>query len=161
MKKVVKHLAVSVTMLFTWLLAVALLGACGSSSNEKVSFQFKEGVQFSNSTVKQLVTKNEGKPIFLFAHAGYCSSCREMIKTVLPEKEVGDIFNSRFISAQVDIESEEGKELVKDFGITGTPTLLFLTPDGKLINKVSGFLSKDELIALAKSTKVNGKPVME
>jgi thioredoxin-related protein len=84
-----------------------------------------------------------------------------MIKTVLPEKEIGDIFNTHFINAQVDIESEEGKELVRDFKIAGTPTLLFLTPDGKLMDKVSGFKSKEELIALSKRFLFNGKPVAE
>ena len=161
MRKLINLSAISITVLFTLLLAVVLLTACGSSSNGKASFESKNGIQFSNIPLKQVIAQKESKPIFLFAHAGYCSSCKEMIKTVLPEKKVGDIFNTHFINAQVDIESEEGKELVRDFEITGTPTLLFLTPDGKLMNKVIGFQSKEELIALSKSLFFNGKPVAE
>lgn len=94
------------------------------------------------------LSKKENKPIFLFAHAGYCSACKAMKKDVLPDKEVGNVFNQKFVNAQVDIESVEGKELVKKYNINATPTLLFLNADGDVIKRASGFRSKEELIAL-------------
>lgn len=73
--------------------------------------------------------------------------------------EVGDVFNKHFINAQVDIESEEEIKIVKDYEIIATSTLLFLAPDGQVINKSSGYQSQEELLILAKELKVEGKPV--
>lgn len=94
------------------------------------------------------LSKKENKPIFLFVHAGYCSACKAMKKDVLPDKEVGNVFNQKFVNAQIDIESAEGKELVKKYNIDATPTLFFLNADGDVIKRASGFHSKEELITL-------------
>lgn len=140
----------STTVVFTILFF--LFSGCSNPSDSITSLATKPGIQFNKLNWSQAIeqSQKEQKPIFLFAHANYCSSCKEMISTVLPEKEVGEIFNQHFINKEVDIESEEGKKLVTDFEITGTPTLLFLHPDGKIIKKVSGFQNKQELIDLTK-----------
>ncbi len=143
------------------LFTITLVLACNSSSPDDIPLDSKEGIRFSYNTIEQVTaqSRQENKPVFLLAHASYCSSCKKMKKSVFPEKEVGDLFNKGFINAQVDIESDEGQKIVKKYEITGTPTLLFLAPDGKVLSKASGFHSKDELIALTKGLSFNGKPV--
>ncbi len=84
-----------------------------------------------------------------------------MISNIFPLKEVGDVFNKNFINVQVDIESKEGIKMVKEYDIAGTPTLLFLTSDGQVINKASGYQSQQELLALTRGMKVEGKLVCE
>ncbi len=163
MRRIVNLSIASVATLIVILLTTIILVACNSSSGEGLSVDSKEGIRFSGNTLEQVAaqSKQEDKPVFLLAHASYCSACKKMKKSVFPEKEVGDLFTKSFINAQVDIESEEGKMIVKDYEITGTPTMLFLTPDGQVINKASGFHSKGELIALTKGLSFNGKPVCE
>lgn len=139
-------------LLILLLVSTAIISSCGNTSPLAAFVNSKEGVQFSASGLQQLKeqSKKEIKPIFLLAHASYCSACKEMINKVFTNKVTGDLFNKRFINAQVDIESEEGKKIVKDYGIEATPTLLFISPDGKVLNKTSGFNSKEELIALTR-----------
>lgn len=163
MRRIVNLSIASMVALLVILFTTIILVACNSSSGEGLSLDSKEGIRFSSNTLEHVAaqSKQENKPVFLLAHASYCAACKKMKKSVFPEKEVGDLFNKSFINAQVDIESEEGKMVVKDYEITGTPTLLFLTPDGQVINKASGFHSKDELIALTKGLSFNGKPVCE
>lgn len=164
MSRIISLSIASVTALVAVLLLTGIiLTACNGSSDNKALLKSKDGVQFSVSSIEQVTaqSKRENKPVFLLAHASYCSSCKKMIRTVFPEKEIGDLFNKSFINAQVDIESEEGKRIVKEYEINGTPTLLFLTPDGQVINKASGFHSKDDLIALTKNLSFEGKPVFE
>lgn len=155
MRRIIYLSIVSTTALIAAiiLLLIIILTACNSSANDKALLESKDGVHFSASSVSQVIAnaKRENKPIFLFAHASYCPSCKNMIRTVLPEKEVGDMFNKLFINAQVDIETSEGEKIVEDYEITGTPTLLFLSPDGRIIKKENGFHSKEELTALVKS----------
>lgn len=119
----------------------------------------KQGIHFFAGSLDDAValSKKENKPVFLLAHASYCSSCKKMIRDILPLKEVGDLFNTAFINLQVDIESEKGVKIVKDFDVEGTPTLLFLAPDGRIIKRSSGYLDKEELLALAGSIKYANK----
>ncbi len=138
--------------LILFFVSSATISSCSNASSGEAFVNSKEGVQFSAAGLQQLKeqSKKENKPIFLLAHASYCAACKKMIKTVFTEKETGDLFNKSFINAQVDIESEEGKKIVKEYGVEGTPTLLFIGGDGQVINKASGFHSKEELIALTK-----------
>ncbi len=126
--------------------------SCNNNSSTATFENAEEGVQFTSTglTLLKDQSKKENKPIFLLAHASYCAACKEMINTVFTDKETGDLFNKRFINAQVDIESEEGKKMVQDYSIEGTPTLLFLGPDGQVLNKASGFHNKEELISLTR-----------
>jgi thioredoxin 1 len=160
MKKIIDLSFGMMVALFLSLIGIVLL-IYNAYHGDKVSFASKDGIQFSAMKLQQAEVQSKigDKPIFLLAHASYCSACKKMIRTVFPEKEIGDLFNKRFINVQVDIESEEGKKVVKNYEITGTPTLLFLTANGKVINKVSGFQSKDELISLAKGLTFQGRPV--
>jgi len=134
---------------------VLVFATCNNKAKDKVAIDSKDGVQFIASSLEQAaaLSKKENKPIFLLAHASYCSSCKKMFNNIFPLKEVGDVFNKNFINAQVDIESDEGIKIVKDFEVAGTPTLLFLAPDGKVINRSSGYQNKEELLALAGTIK--------
>ena len=138
-------------------LILVLMAGCNILSADQPFIETKDAVHFSGGGFKQATeqSEKENKPIFLFAHASYCPACKKMKKEVFPDKEVGDIFNEHFINVQIDIESEEGKKIVDQFQVSGTPTLIFLTPDGKIINKTSGFLNKEELIAFTKGWNSN------
>jgi thioredoxin-related protein len=131
------------------------------STDDTTKIDSKDGIHFFTGTMNEAValSKKENKPMFLLAHASYCSSCKKMISNIFPLKEVGDVFNKNFINAQVNIESEEGIKIVKEYEVTATSTLLFLAPDGQVINKSSGYQSQEELLILAKELKVEGKPV--
>lgn len=156
-------LSVASAITLAVLLTLLILAACNGSSGDKIGFESKDGIQLSAAGLEQVVaqSKTENKPIYLLAHASYCSSCKKMIRTVFPEKEFGDLLNISFINAQVVIESKEGKRIVKDYEITGTPTLLFLAADGQVVNKASSFHNKEDLIALTKGLSFEGKPVFE
>lgn len=131
------------------LLSFSLFSSCNRPAQPFVNTTGAVAFPVDGLVQAEQLSKRENKPIFLFAHAGYCSACKAMKKDVLPVKEVGNVFNQKFVNAQVDIESAEGKELVKKYNIDATPTLLFLNTDGVVIKRASGFHSKEELIALA------------
>jgi thioredoxin-related protein len=125
------------------------------STDDTTIIDSQNVIHFFTGAMNEAValSRKENKPMFLLAHASYSSSCKKMKKNILPLKEVGDVFNKNFINAQVDIESEEGIKIVKDFEVAGTPTLLFLTPDGQVISKSTGYQNKEELLALANTIK--------
>lgn len=164
MGRIVKLSIVSAITLVMILITVVLMIACNNGSQrENASVNAGTGINFTDKGREHVAaqSKQENKPVFLLAYASYCAACRKMKKSVFSDKEIGDLFNKSFINAQVDIESKEGKLIVKDYEIAGTPTLLFLSSDGQVINKASGFYSKEELIGLTKGLSFNGKPVCE
>lgn len=154
MRKIITLSVLSVAALLL-LLITMVFASCNSNSGDNAIAESKDGVHFFTGTLEaaSALSKKKNKPIFLLAHASYCSSCKKMKRNIFPLKEVGDIFNKNFINAQVDIESDEGIKIVKDYEITATPTLLFLGPDGKVIKKSSGYQDKEELLALADKIK--------
>lgn len=132
-----------------------------TSAQNEINENSKDGIQFYSGSVDSAVilAKQESKPMFIMVHASWCSVCKKMKKEVLPQKELGDIYNSHFINVMVDFDSEEGKMVKKQFEVVGTPTFLYLTADGELLNKTSGFQETSELVAAAKNLKVGGKAV--
>ncbi|MEO7523019.1 MAG: thioredoxin family protein [Ferruginibacter sp.] len=146
------------SVFFSFLLLMFILlsmFSCNDSSADKTMLNAKEGVQFENTGLDIALQKSQAqqKPIFLFAHAPYCSVCKKMKRTVFPEKKVGDFFNNKFINVQMDVDSKEGEIVAAKFNIDHTPAFIFLSPAGKLISKTSGFESSEELITLASSIK--------
>ena len=154
--KRVKFFSVTFQVMITLFSSILFLYAC--SSPDQPFVQTPDGVHFMSGTPEQAFEqgKKENKAVFLFAHASYCASCKKMKLSVFPDKAVGDVFNPKFINAEVDIESEAGKKIVDRFNIEGTPTLLFLQPGGQLIKKISGYESSEELVALAKDLGTDG-----
>lgn len=92
------------------------------------------------------MAKAENKPVFLDAYAVWCGPCRMMDQQVFPQEEVGEFFNENFISAKIDMEKGEGRNLQQQYKVTAYPTLLFINQNGELIYRAVGFQNPEKLI---------------
>ena len=100
-----------------------------------------EGVAFvHDKTFDQALAqaKQEGKMLFIDCYTSWCGPCKMLASKVFPQKKVGDYFNQVFVSMKVDMEKGEGVELKKRFAVKAFPTLLFISNDGKEINRIVG-----------------------
>ena len=105
------------------------------------STSFSQGIRFEKDvTYTQLLDKasKEGKMIMLDFYTDWCVPCKQMEERVLSQKRVGKAVNSDFISMRIDAQKGEGIDLAKQFNVTGYPTIIFLTPAGKEINRLRG-----------------------
>ncbi|WP_420151633.1 thioredoxin family protein [Spirosoma sp.] len=114
-----------------------------------------EGIQFTESSWKEILkkAKAEKKVIFLDAYASWCGPCKMLQKNVFTKKEVGDFYNSKFINVKMDMEKGEGPALSQVYPLEAYPTLLYIDGNGKVLKKVLGYHSPEELIAIGKSVK--------
>ena len=98
MRKIIHLSVISVSALLLLLITIVFT-ACNSSSGDNVIAESKDGVHFFTGTLEaaSALSKKENKPIFLLAHASYCSSCKKMKRSIFPLKEVGEVFNKSFI----------------------------------------------------------------
>lgn len=111
------------------------------------------GIQFTDDAWAAIVkkAKTENKIIFLDAYASWCTPCKKLQKEVFTRSDVGELFNKNFINVKVDMERGEGPQLARLFPLEAYPTLFFIEPSGKIVRKVIGYRTPEQLIALGKS----------
>jgi thiol:disulfide interchange protein len=68
-----------------------------------------------------------GKPIALFFHTEWCSSCKKLRRTVLASDRIDDYF-SDFIPVQINPEKSPAERAIADYyGVIGYPTFLIVS----------------------------------
>jgi thiol:disulfide interchange protein len=142
--------------LFVLLGVIGLSIAFAACSNKfKPQLNSAEGVNFKVTTLAraQELSKAQNKPLFVFAHASWCPTCKKMEQEVLVKKELGETYNAQLINVAIDVDSPEGKKLNEQYPIRATPTLFFFNPDGTLTKKLEGFTTDEELLGEAKELK--------
>ncbi len=150
------------------LLFVILNGVEGLHAQEDTAYH---GIKFEQSlTWPQILAraKAENKYIFVDCYATWCGPCKRMDKEVYPLKQVGDYYNSRFISVKLQMDrTKKDNEQVKnwypvadnmsnEYKITAYPSYLFFAPDGRLVHEDIGFTETDKLLAIAKLATTPG-----
>jgi thiol:disulfide interchange protein len=125
--------------------------------NKPIVTNDAEGIQFTEASWKEILkrAKAEKKVIFLDAYASWCGPCKLLQKNVFTKKAVGDLYNGKFINVKMDMEKGEGPALSQVYPLEAYPTLLYIDGNGRLLKKVLGYQSPEDLIAIGKS--VNGK----
>jgi len=109
-------------------------------------------IKFLESNWDKIIkkAKKENKIIFVDAYADWCGPCKWMGENVFSDNDVANFYNENFINVRFDMESELGIEFEKTFEVSAYPTLMFISPDGKLIKKRVGALDADKFLKLAK-----------
>ena len=95
--------------------------------------------------------KAEKKIIFVDAYTTWCGPCKQMSKNIFPQKEVGDVFNARFVNAKIDMEKGEGPEIAKKYEVRAYPTYIFVNGDGELVHRSLGSMPAEKFIAVGEA----------
>jgi len=138
------------------------------NAGRAVSDTSYKGVVFETSVSSwaEIVSKARAsnKLIFIDCYATWCVPCKVMDKTVYPEKEAGDYFNSKFFCVKLQMDSTKNdaenirqSRSVADFianryKVDAYPTLLFFDSEGRLVNRFEGGMLPRGLIDFAKSS---------
>ncbi|HVU96073.1 MAG TPA: thioredoxin family protein [Puia sp.] len=124
------------------------LGLLSCNTKYKAMLTSHDGINFNVISLVQAkqLAKDENKPLFVFAHASWCPTCKRMENEVLNQKALGDSYNKEVVNVAIDIDSPDGKQLGKQFPIRATPTLLFFNPDGSVARKIEGYTGAGDLL---------------
>lgn len=68
--------------------------------------------------------------------ASWCNPCKML------DKQLDSL---GYLVEQVDVETEEGKKLARDYGVRRIPTLIAVGNDGFMLDSISGSLTNNEL----------------
>ena len=118
--------------------------------NDKYAFEF---IQSSSLSPVLDQASAEGKLVFLDVYTSWCLPCRMMDEDVFTHEATADVINENFISYNVDAEKENGPDLATLYGVRSYPTLLFLDPKGRVLERKDGVAYYKEFLALAESAR--------
>ena len=115
-----------------------------------VGFKGYAQIQFEQASWDEVKTKaqQENKDIFIDVYTDWCGPCKKMDKEIFSQQEVGDYINKRFVSYKLNAEKGEGIQLAQEFSVAAFPTLLFVSSQGEVIHRDTGYKDKEALFSL-------------
>lgn len=111
----------------------------GSSVSQK-----SDGIIWHDYARARELALEQGKHIYIYFNAQWCSACKVLKDTTFKEQAVISYMNDNFIN--VSIDTEVHKAMTAKWGVRGLPTHWFLKPDGSKIDRLMGYLPKDRFL---------------
>ena len=101
-------------------------------------------VNVSKITVKEAIqqAKQEDKLVLVMVSTTWCGPCKHVINKFFPIEEVGDYFNSNFISLKIMADVSDPEKFADNFNIKAYPTFVLINGDGKELSRVVGSASE-------------------
>lgn len=100
------------------------------------------------------LAEKEKKMKMLYFYTDWCGWCKKMEKEAFTDKELTG-FLDKFI--KVKINGDKDKQTTQKFAVTGYPTLVFTDHEGKVIEKIVGFLPVKSLREKIKTVLSQGE----
>jgi thioredoxin-like negative regulator of GroEL len=136
-------------------LAAALLLA-GGPGHDKVSLKWEKG--FDEALKKAKAT---GKPVMIDFWAEWCGWCHRLDQTTYVDPRVVKL-GEHFVTVKIDTEAG-GKQtaIAERYDVGQLPTILFLSPRGRVILRVTGFQGPGKFPSSMEKARETGASVME
>lgn len=116
-------------------LALSLLLAGATQPSPGVAIRWEKSFDDAIRTAKKA-----GKPIFVDFWADWCAWCRRLDRTTYADPLVVRMAQE-FVPVRVNTEgSRRELEVTRKYQVTSLPTIVFLSPEGRQVARLNGFL---------------------
>ena len=149
---------------FPWLKALAGTACLVLATFWLASFAMRgPGISwhaYSEQTLRK--AKAQGKPTIIDFYADWCTPCRELEEVTFHQADVVRLAEKSFSMIKVDVTkggSPYHEELLKNYGIKGVPTIVFLDMQGKerADLRIVDYLPADQFLLRMRNIDTPGK----
>lgn len=109
--------------------------------------KFKEG----NWVEGREESKKERKFYFVDFDASWCVNCRNMDESTYIDQRLAEYMDKNAVAVRMDYSSFDGLEKAQEYNVQALPTMLIISPDGKLLKKLEGFHSAQKILSIFKT----------
>ena len=90
-------------------------------------------------------SKKGERPLLIDFGAEWCGWCKKLDRETFQDAKVIQFVKEFFVAVKVD--ADQRGDLVQQFKVTGFPTLIVRSPDGQVLQKLSGFRGPEDLLS--------------
>ena len=101
--------------------------------------------------------REEKKIVLIDFYTTWCGPCKLLDRTTWKDDEVRKWLGSHAIALKID--AEKNRKLASNYNIRSFPTILFLKPDGKELDRLVGYRGAEEFLEDAEGA-ISGKDIV-
>lgn len=135
------------TIRFGKLFALCVACTLAGSANAQQPSKAKHVGPFEHGSVAQAwkVAKKSRQPLLLFVTSDNCVYCHKMADEVYSHPKLRPAISKLFESAQMNVK--ENPAFVKKLGVRLYPTTVIISPDGKHLGSIEGYVEPRKIAA--------------
>lgn len=121
-------------------------------------------VNWSSDVENSLRAANSShRDVLLKFTADWCGYCKKMERTTFTDPEIVTFVHDNFVPVLVD--ADQHRNLMRDLSIKGLPAILIVSPDMKIVARITGYQTAAKLLpklqsAAAQNQVVQSRPVV-